>query len=147
MLIFEKRKENFLVSTNKELLDLKLTHKMLSESYWATKIPESVFKKSVDSSLCFGIYDDKKQVGFARVVSDFATFAYLADVFVVPEYQGRGLSKFLMEVIMQHPELQGLRRFCLGTKDAHGLYEKFGFKVIKEPQNWMEIKIPGIYLK
>ncbi len=147
MTVFEQRRENFLISTNRELLDLELTHQMIYESYWATKIPKAIFTKSIDNSQCFGVYDQTRQVGFARVVSDFATFAYLADVFVVQDYRGKGLSKWLIEVILQHPELQGLRRICLGTKDAHGLYAKYGFQVINEPKNWMEIKVPGIYLK
>ncbi len=144
---FEKKKDQFFISTDQCLLDLKKTHQMIAESYWAKGISQCLFEKSVKNSLCFGLYKDNMQLGFARVVSDYATFAYLGDIFIVSDYRGHGLSKWLMEVVMLHPELQGLRRFCLGTKDAHGLYEKYGFKSIDNSRNWMEIKIADIYLR
>ncbi|MFZ4712212.1 MAG: GNAT family N-acetyltransferase [Bacteriovoracaceae bacterium] len=147
MQILEKKRDNFLISTNQELLDLNQTHQMIAESYWATNIPKDIFERSVRNSLCFGLYDVNMQIGFARVITDYATFAYLGDVFITSKYRGMGLSKWLMDSIMEHPDLQGLRRFCLGTKDAHGLYEKYGFESISNPKNWMEIKIPDIYLR
>ena len=138
---------DFRVSTDQNRIDLGLVHSELTRSYWSEGIPFHIVKKSIQNSLCFGLYQIStgRQVGFARVVSDFSTFAYLGDVFVVSEFKGLGLSKFMMNCIVTHPELQGLRRFCLGTRDAHGLYEKYEFEVIKEPRNWMEIKRPDIY--
>lgn len=137
------------VSTDPKKLDLTFIHHELAQSYWAEAIPRSIVETSVKNSLCFGAFEisSNKQVGFARIVSDFATFAYLGDVFVTANHRGRGISKFLMQCISTHPRLQGLRRICLGTRDAHSLYKKFGFELIKEPQNWMEIKVPGIYLR
>lgn len=136
---------NIFVSTDKAKLDLAVLHEFLSRSYWAEGIPLEVIKKAVAHSLCFGVYDGNQQIGFARVVSDFATFAYLADVFILEAYRGRGLSKLLMREIMSHPELQGLRRFTLATKDAHGLYRQFGFAEPLRPNANMEITRPGIY--
>ncbi|MBL7714527.1 MAG: GNAT family N-acetyltransferase [Bdellovibrionales bacterium] len=142
-------KENFAVSTDPKMLDVESIHAFLSRSYWAEGIPLSVVRKSVQNSLGFGLYlSDEgrfRQIGFARVVSDYATFAYLGDVYVLEEYRGKGLSKWLMDCVVAHPQLQGLRRFCLGTKDAHGLYMRYGFEVIKAPENWMEIKKPNLY--
>jgi len=127
-------------------VDLKVVHGFLTNSYWAKGIPLETVQRSLQNSLCFGIYlqqnqgsgSDTRQVGFARVITDHATFAYLADVFVLDEFRGRGLSKWLMECIVKHPELQGLRRWCLVTRDAHGLYEQFGFKALPAPERWME---------
>jgi GNAT superfamily N-acetyltransferase len=137
---------------DRNLLDIPKVHGFIKNSYWASEIPFSIFEKSVFNSLCFGVYEvfdlkemSLQQIGFARVVSDFATFAYLGDVYIEEAYRGQGLSKWLMSCVFSHSELQGLRRFCLGTKDAHKLYEKFGFKVIPEPQNWMEIRVKDIY--
>lgn len=137
----------YFLSDEKEYLQLECIHKWLSEkSYWAKGIPESIVKNSIQNSLCFGVYKlSGEQVGFARVVSDYSTFAYLADVFILENHRGKKLSLELMQFIMQHPLLQNLRRFCLGTHDAHSLYEKYGFKVIEKPQNFMEIKIENIY--
>jgi len=132
-------------STDKEKLDINIIHGFLSNSYWSKSIPVEIVKRSIENSLCFGVYCQNKQVGFARVISDYATFGYLADVFILEEHRGKGLSKKLMEHIMNHPQLQGLRRFCLGTKDAHKLYEQFGFCVIKNPERFMEIKHEAIY--
>lgn len=148
MVNIEERTEGaYRVSTDPALLDLDLIHAQLASSYWAEGIPRAIVEKSVRNSLCFGAYEvsSGKQVGFARVVSDFATFAYIGDVFVVPEHRGRGVSKFLMKCLMAHPELQGLRRMCLGTRDAHSLYQRFGFKASAQPENWLEIRIPNIY--
>lgn len=123
----------YTISTDKRLLDLAVIHRYLSEeSYWAKRIPVDVVKRSVEHSLCFGIYTGAQQVGFARLVTDKATFAYLADVFVLPAHRGRGLSKWLMNVIQSHPEVQGLRRWMLMTRDAQRLYTQFGWTELEE---------------
>ncbi len=141
-------KDNYTISTDKSLLNVEFIHRYLSnKSYWAENIPHDVVKKSIEGSLCFGIYADKKQIGFARVVTDAASFAYLADVFIDGDYRGRGMSKWLMQVIMAHPDLQGLRRFMLATRDAHGLYEQFGFSLLSSPERWMHIHNPDVYKK
>lgn len=134
------KKDNFYISTDKSLLDINLIYHYLSlESYWATGRSKETIKKSIHHSLCFGIYDNThKQLGFARVVSDYAVFAWLMDVFVLDDYQGKGLGKQLINAIVNHQDLQGLKRWGLGTKDAHGLYEKFGFKSLSEPDKMME---------
>jgi GNAT superfamily N-acetyltransferase len=132
---YEAGKEGYRISTDRSLLDDALIHHYLSElSYWAKGIPLETVKRSLDHSLCFGLYSASGQVGFARVVTDRSTFAYLADVFILEPYRGRGLSKWMMEVIHAHPELQGLRRWLLGTKDAHGLYAGFGWSSLTEDQ-------------
>ena len=134
------------ISDNKQKLQLPVIHHYLStESYWAQHIPIEVVARSIANSFCFGVYLQQEQVGFARVVTDHATFAYLADVFILEPHRGKGLSKALMEFIFTHPQLQGLRRFCLGTRDAHGLYKQFGFTLIKKPEFWMEIKHDNFY--
>jgi len=139
--IHETIKGDFIISTDKTKLDVVLIHRYLcAESYWAKNIPMQIVEKSIEGSLCFGIYHNTKQVGFARVITDQATFGYLADVFVIEEYRGRGLSKWLMEVIMNHPGLQGLRRWLLATKDAHGLYAQFGFTPLDKPERIMGMK-------
>lgn len=138
----------YLLSTDKNLLQTDVIHAFLSEkSYWAKDVPKNIVEKSLSNSLCFGVYFNDTQVGFARVISDYATFAYLCDVFIVDEYRGKGLSKWLMEKIMQHPDLQNLRRFTLGTRDAHGLYRKFGFREPDNSCNNMEIRESDIYTK
>jgi N-acetylglutamate synthase-like GNAT family acetyltransferase len=130
---YQATKDSYLISTASSLLDIRVIHNYLSkESYWANNIPIEVVEKSISNSLCFGLYHNQQQIGFARVVTDKATFAYLADVFILEEQRGNGLSKWMMEVIQSHPELQGLRRWMLGTKDAHGLYEQFGWTVLDE---------------
>lgn len=130
---YEVRKDDFLISTDKSLLNLDIIHGYLSkESYWAMNIPRDVVERSIEHSLCFGIYHQQQQVGFGRLITDQATFAYLGDVFVLESYRGKGLSKWLMESIHAHPGLQGFRRWILATSDAHGLYEQFGWSVIPE---------------
>ena len=127
------------ISTDPDRLDIHAIHAYLTRSYWAEGIPYDVVKNCVVNSLCFGAYAGDRQVGFARVITDRVTFAYLCDVYVLEEYRGRGLSKRLMEAVCGHPDLQNLRRFCLATRDAHGLYEKFGFARVDCPNRYMEI--------
>jgi GNAT superfamily N-acetyltransferase len=141
----EERQDNFLISTDPSRLDARAIHAYLDRSYWAAGIPMDVLERAIRGSLCFGLYDDDRQIGFARAVTDRATFAYLADVYVLESYRGRGLSKWLMRVIMAHPDLQRLRRFSLVTKDAHGLYAQFGFTPIAHADRCMEIARPDIY--
>jgi len=139
-------KGEYTISTDKERLDLDVIHKFLSEeSYWAGERTLDQTKTAIENSICFGLYHDEKQIGFARVVSDKATFAYIGDVFVLSEYRGQGLSKWLMQVIVDHPELQGLRRWVLATKDAHGLYAQFEFSELRHPDRWMEKTAPNAY--
>ena len=132
----------FEISTDRQRLDIALVHEILEQSYWAEGRRRSVVERSIENSLCFGVYLAGRQVAFARVVSDRAVFAYLMDVFVVPEFRGRGISKLLMRAILDHPELQNLRLFLLGTRDAHGLYEQFGFRPLGFPERWMAILNP-----
>jgi N-acetylglutamate synthase-like GNAT family acetyltransferase len=142
----EHRRGEFLISTDPERLSLDVVHGFLTNCYWAKGIAREVVARSIEHSLCFGIYEDTgKQVGFARVVSDFATVAYLGDVFVLDSHRGRGLSKWLMECIVQHPALQNLRRWILLTSDAHGLYSQFGFTSVKAPDRYMELHRPDVY--
>ncbi len=128
------------ISTSHDDLDIELIHSFVANSYWANNIPLSTLQKSIDNSLVFGAYaNDGRQVGFARVISDKATFAYLSDVFVIEKYRGQGISKQLMENISSHPDLQGLRRFMLATSDAHGLYSQFGFTSVENPEKLMQV--------
>jgi GNAT superfamily N-acetyltransferase len=143
----EYRKDGFVISTDPGLLNLDVVHGFLTQCYWAKGVPREVVARSIENALCFGIYGDDKQVGFARVISDYATYAYIGDVFVLEAYRGRGLSKWLMECIMQHPNLQGLRRWSLVTGDAHGLYSQFGFTPLQSPELWMEIHKRDVYPK
>lgn len=134
------------VSTDPELLDTPLIRSFLAESYWAAGIPQDVVDAACRGSLCFGLYRGDAQVGFARLVTDRATFAWLADVFVVESERGAGLARWLMTCVFEHPELQGLRRWMLATRDAHGVYEPFGFRALGDPARFMEITRPGMYL-
>ena len=135
----------FTVSSDPALIELDLVHGFLTNSYWAKDIPREVVARSIENSLCFGVYAQGKQVGFARVISDYATYAYIGDVFVLESFRSQGLGKWLMECIMQHPRLQGLRRWSLITRDAHGLYAQLGFEPLKNPQNYMELHRPDVY--
>lgn len=136
-------KKGFQISTDQSLLDFDVIYNYLDkDSYWSHGIPAKKLQKAIGNSLCFGIYRQNQQVGFARVVTDKATFAYLCDVFVLPDFRGAGLSKWLIQTIVEHPELQGLRRWSLATADAHGLYSQFGFIPITRPDRWMEIFAP-----
>jgi GNAT superfamily N-acetyltransferase len=142
----EWRKEDYSISTDKAKLNIDLVHIYLSnDSYWAQQIPLAIVKRSIENSLCFGVYYQNLQVGFARVISDFATFAYLGDVFILPQHRGKGLAKWLMQVITDFSHLQGLRRFLLTTKDAHGLYTQFGFVPYPQPDRLMTRNNPDIY--
>ena len=143
----EYSRGEFTVSTDRSRLDLQLVHDFLGASYWAKDIPRDVFMKSVENSLCFGVYEGPGQIGFARVITDYATFAYLGDVFIIESHRRRGLANFLMECIVQHPQLQGLRRWTLATRDAHQLYAKFGFKPLGRPDRFMELHNPEVYKK
>jgi GNAT superfamily N-acetyltransferase len=133
------------ISTDKGLLDLALIHEFLSRSYWSPGVPRAVVERGIANSLCFGVYLARQQVGFARVITDRASFAYLADVFVVESHRGRGLAKRLIETIVQHGDLQGLRRFLLATRDAHSLYRRYGFAEVADPARLMEIHNPSAH--
>ncbi len=134
------------INNDPQQLDINLIHRFLSEeSAWARGIPLEKVKQSIAHSLCFGGYENGQQIAFARVVSDFATFAYLMDVFVLKEHRGRGLSRQLVAAVKAHPQLQGLRRFLLASSDARGLYQKFGFQALGKPEIMMEINVPDIY--
>ena len=138
-------KKGFYISTDRSLIDIDLVYAYLAEqSYWAKGLLFTTFKTSVQNSICFGIYYPDGQVGFARVISDKATFAYICDVFILPRFRKQGLSKWLVQTILAHPELNSLRRWSLATLDAHGLYTKFGFKKLNYPERWMEIFTPYI---
>ena len=141
----EYHRGEFVISTDRERLDLDVIHPFLTECYWARGIPREVVARSIENSMCFGVYSDGKQVGFARVISDYATYAYICDVFVLEPYRGHGLGKWLMQCIMQHPRLQGLRRWSLVTDDAHGLYAQFGFTPLQTPEKYMELHEAEVY--
>ncbi|MDQ6904514.1 MAG: GNAT family N-acetyltransferase [Bacteroidota bacterium] len=134
---YEVAKNNYLISTDKNKIDISYVHGVLSQTYWSPGVSISVVKKAMKGSLCFGVHHRNKQIGYARLVTDKATFGYLADVFIDKKYQGKGLAKWLVETIMAHPDLQGLRRILLATKDAHGLYEKLGFIPVSNPERFM----------
>ncbi len=141
---FDALTNNFIISTNKNQLNVAVIHNYLcNESYWAKNIPVAVVQKSIEGSFCFGVYkkdEPQVQIGFARVITDNATFGYLADVFILEKYRGNGLSKWLMHEIMQHEQLQGFRRWMLATKDAHGLYKQFGFTLLENTGRLMGFK-------
>ncbi len=142
----EWQKDKFIITTNRDDLQIEvILDYLVNQSYWAGNRTFEQMETVINNSLCFGVYKDEKQIGFARVVTDFATFAYLGDVYILPEYQGNGLGKWLMEVISDHPDLQGFRRWVLATRDAHRLYEKYGFTEFKHPERWMEKAAPDAY--
>jgi GNAT superfamily N-acetyltransferase len=144
--VMEYRRGEFLISTGRERLDLEVVHGFLTNCYWAKGVPREVVARSIEHALCFGIYDGQgAQVGFARVISDFATIAYVGDVFVLETHRGRGLGKWLMQCITEHPALQNLRRWILTTRDAHGLYSQFGFTPVKAPERFMELHRSNVY--
>ena len=145
---YESTKDNYLISTNPALLDIAAIHQYLSvESYWAKGIPYATVQKSITHSLCFGMYEAGKQIGLARLITDRTAFAYLCDVYVLPSHQGKGLGKWLMQTVHAHPDLQGLRRWMLATRDAHGLYAQFGWQQFAEEQSkrFMQLHNPDVY--
>ena len=142
---FERHREDFIVSTDPGRLDVHAIHAFLVTSYWAEGLPRETLERALGNSLCFGLYEGERQIGLARVITDRATYAYLCDVYVLPERRGRGLGAWMMGCVMAHPDLQGLRRFSLVTRDAHELYRPFGFTEIAAPGGHMEIARPGIY--
>jgi GNAT superfamily N-acetyltransferase len=129
---------DFLISTDRSRLDMDVIHGFLDRSYWAAGRSRETIARSIENSVAFGVYEGNRQIGFARVITDYATFAWVADVFILEDYQGRGLAKWLMETMLAHPELQAFRRWVLATKDAHGLYEKYGFTPLMRSERWME---------
>lgn len=147
MKVEEHTKDNYLISTDKSHLDIEAVHVYLKHSYWSENIPFEIVKKSIEHSLCFGVFKYETQIGFARVITDYTTFGYLADVYILEEERGKGLSKWLMECILKHKELQGLRNFSLMTKDAQSLYERYGFKNLPEPKRFMAKRVDDIYKK
>ncbi|HWB20703.1 MAG TPA: GNAT family N-acetyltransferase [Phycisphaerales bacterium] len=139
--------DTYTISTNPASLDLEVIHSFLATAYWSPDIPRHVIQRAIANSLCFGVYDSAfAQVGFARVITDYATFAYLCDVFILPPHRGKGLSKKLMQAIIDHPQLQHLRRFMLFTRDAHALYAQFDFKPLANPDSAMSRHTPNIYM-
>ena len=141
----EVARGNFTISDDASRLDRDTIHRFLAASYWAKGIPRDVVDRSIENSLCFGVYEGGAQVGFARVITDSATYAYVADVFVLDSHRGRGLGLWLMETIRAHPRLQGLRRWALVTRDAHALYRRVGFADVANPARWMEIVDRDVY--
>jgi GNAT superfamily N-acetyltransferase len=141
----EWRREGFVISTDRDRLDRTAIHAFLADTYWARDIPRSVVDRSIENSMTFGLFAGDRQVGFARVITDRATFAYVADVFIVPSHRGRGLAQWLMEVIRAHPDLQGLRRWVLLTRDAHQLYRRVGFASVENADRYMEIVDRQVY--
>jgi len=138
-------RDGYVISTDRSRLNIDLIHDFLSKtSYWAIDRARDVVQRSIDNSFSFGVYKGTDQVGFARVVTDYATFAWIADVFVLPEHRGHGLSKWLMDVMLSHAQLQGFRRWVLATKDAHALYERYGFIPLHRPERWMERPDPNM---
>jgi GNAT superfamily N-acetyltransferase len=139
----EWQRGDYVISTERARLNINLIHDYLSNSsYWAMGRSIETVRRSIEHSLPFGLYKDDEQIGFARVVTDYATFAWMADVFILDSFRGRGLAKWLVKVMLTHPELQGFRRWTLATKDAHGLYSQFGFTELKRPERWMERRDP-----
>jgi GNAT superfamily N-acetyltransferase len=145
MMRHEWHKGEYTISTDPQRIDVETVHNFLTHSYWAEGIPFDLVKRSLEHSLSFGVYKDTQQIGFARLVTDYTTFAYLADVFVLEEYRGQGLGKWLMEVIIHHPDLQGFRRWLLATRDAHGLYRQYGFTPLRLCERFMEIWDRDVY--
>ncbi|TQO37051.1 acetyltransferase (GNAT) family protein [Arenibacter algicola] len=142
----ETHRNDYTISTDKDKLDILSIHKFLAnETDWANGIPINTLKTSIENSLNFGLYYQNKQIGFARIISDYSTIAYLGDIYVLKEYRGKGLSKWLINEIMEHPNLQGLRRWILLTDTAEWLYKKFGFTEIPNPEFYMEKHNPNVY--
>jgi GNAT superfamily N-acetyltransferase len=142
MTLFELQRDGFTISTDPARLDLDAIWSFLARSYWASDRPRDTTARAIAHSLCFGVYNGEQQIGFARVVTDYATFAWLADVFIEEEYRGRGLGKWLVEVVLSHPDVQSVPRWLLATRDAHELYGKFGFTALAAPERRMELNLP-----
>jgi GNAT superfamily N-acetyltransferase len=143
----EWRRGEYTISDDPARLDRDAIHRFLAGSYWAAGIPREVADRSIENSLPFGVYEDGRQVGFARVITDYATFAYLSDVFVLESHRGRGLARWLTETILGHPRLSGLRRWVLVTRDAQPLYQKAGFRELEDPRRYMEIVDRNVYAR
>ena len=140
--IIEVHRDQFTISTDPERLDTDVIVDFLARAYWAKGRPRERTERALANSLVFGIYDGNRQIGIARVISDYAVFAYLCDVFIHEDYRTYGLGKWMMETVHSHPDLQGLRRWTLATRDAHGLYRQFGWDELANPESWMEILRP-----
>lgn len=146
MQIVTVTKGDYVITTDKAKLNIEFIHHFLStEAYWSKNIPLATVQRAIAHSLNFGVFHHDSQVGYARIISDFATVCYLGDVFIIPEHRGKGLSKWMMEQVMAHPDLRGLRRWILLTRDAHELYRQFGWESIAHPDRWMEIHDPSVY--
>ena len=145
--VVELQRGPYTISTDRTRIDVAAVHDFLSKTYWSPGIPEAVVRRAIAGAICFGIYHGRDQVGFARVITDRATYAYLSDVYVLESHRGQGLAKWMMEAVMAHPSLQGLRRFALSTRDAHSLYSQFGFQIVGNPERQMEIMRRDIYLQ
>jgi len=145
---FERRRDGFTITTDPKLFDIDAIHEFLSEkAYWCLGVPRPVLEKAIERSLCFGLLEGQRQIGFARMVTDRATFAWLCDVYVIESHRGRGLGDWLIASVLEHPDLQGLRRMVLATRDAHALYRRNGFEALPMPERWMAISKPDIYAK
>ncbi len=144
-MIKEELQHKFYISTDKSKLDIRMIHDFLKNSYWAENIPLTIVEKAIKNSLCFGLYEGKSQVGFARVITDYATSALLKDVFILEPYRGQGLGKWFVEFILKYPELRDVQRWLLGTKDAHGLYRRYGFKNLTDSERIMIRLNPHAY--
>ena len=146
--VFTAERAGYVISTDATLLNLLAIHDFLcNHAYWAKGIPLATVQRALENSLCFGLYQDTQQVGLTRIITDRATYAYLCDVYVLDGHRGRGLARWLMECVTQHPDLQGLRRMFLGTRDAHSLYAQFGFVALTEPERYMAKLDPDVYLR
>jgi len=144
-MVYEVWEGETLVSCDRSKLDVERVHAFLTNAYWSEGVSRETIDRGIENSIPFGLYLEGEQVGFARVISDRASYAYLADVYIEEPHRGKGLSKLLMRAVMAHPELQGLRRWILGTRDAHGLYRQFGFTEMQRPERWMEKAAQGLY--
>ena len=142
---YEANQGEYTVSTDPALLDIPRIHAFLTKSYWAEGVSLETVRRSIENSIPFGVYHSGEQVGFARVITDKATYAYIADVYIEEPHRGRGLSKLLMRALLSHPECRGMRRWLLGTRDAHALYRQFGFTPLQRPERWMELAAEGLY--
>jgi GNAT superfamily N-acetyltransferase len=141
----ERSRDGFRITTDRAAIDVDAVHAYLTRAYWSPGVPRAIVAKAIDGSLCFALLHGATQIGFARVITDRATYAYLCDVYVLEDYRGHGLGKWLISELLTHPDLQGLRRFMLATKDAHGLYEPFSFERPKYPETILEVLKPDIY--